>query len=370
MNALRVALPLVLLAGGCTSAAAPVGRPMDPPPSRASWADRLRDIFACRSYAQVTGFLDRLRELPPRTPRSAGGGCYQRGSQALVFDDLFPLDDTFSLYLVWNGRDPSQGIRSVEIVGFQDLRPRIPPDLYDAVLAVHRSPTAVQPWSIDPVLLVRAVNTLQPLGARARLALTAYLDLARGLSFEEQRKHAVDVSRILPVVQLLGTSPAAFGLGPGGLGDPGPALWPLFPLTLEQGLPFLVEPQDLPGASPEEVLHRLGPGFTVRSSLLVPTGNPVEAAETLFHSPRWTALLEVSEPGHPRQSVRGAKELRMLVRSQALEALAPVYRPPEDFIPKNCCEDPSEGAWREVVEQVRALGIRWDPERQDFVRPP
>jgi hypothetical protein len=286
----------------------------------------------------------------------------------MVFDDLFSLDGTFDLYLVWNGREQEKGIRSVEVVSFQDLKPRLPPEFYEAVLAVHRSPTANNPWSIDPVLLVRAVNTLQSLGARATGALKAYVELAKGLSFEEQRKHAIDVSRILPVVQLLGTKPVAFGLGSGGGADPGPALWPLFPLTVEEGLPFLVETQDHPAARPAEVLNRLGPDFTVRAGPLVPAGNPVDAADALFHSPRWTALLQASDPGQPRQSVRGAKELRMLVRNQALEALAPVYQPPEEFVPKNCCEDPSEGAWREVVEQVRALGIRWDPGRQDFVR--
>jgi hypothetical protein len=94
----------------------------------------------------------------------------------------------------------------------------------------------------------------------------------------------------------------------------------------------------------------------------------VELLETLVSSQRWESLLSAESIGIMKQDAGGAKRLRLLVRSQALEALAPVYRPPQDFYPKNCCEDPSEAEWRRVVEEVRALGIHWNAQLQEFVR--
>jgi len=362
----RPLLPLaVLLLASCAGAPSPGV----PAATRAEWAERAQGFFACRSYARVNEFLDRIRPLPPRRPRSGGGGAYQLPGRPMVFDDLFPLDGTFDLYVVWNGKGPEDGARSLEVVGFGDLKPRIPPEYYEPVLALHRSPTPRDAWSVDPVLLVRAVNALRALGPRARAALAAYVELDRGLSFEERRKYAIDVYRILPVLQLLGPSPRAFGVGgAGGLADPGPALWPLFPLAVEQGVPFLVQTEYLAAGPGEDVSKRLGAALEVRAEPLEPAGNPAEAAEALMASPRWGALLEASDPWNPKQTARGAKDLKMLVRTQALAALASVYRPPDDFVPKNCCEDPSEGAWRQVLEDVRALGVRWDPGRQDFVR--
>jgi hypothetical protein len=363
----RVLLGSLLLLTSCASAPPPP--PLQEEAARRDyWREQVQGIFACRSHAAIDSFLDGIRRLPPRRPRSLGGGSYQIGNQPKVDTDLFALDETFDLYLVWNGKDQEQGIRSVEVVGFVDLRPKIKPEYFDALQALHRCPSARSYWSFDPVLVVRAVNAFLALGTEAGPALRSYRDLARGLSFGEARKYSIDECRIFPVIQLLGTRPSPFLLGNGGVANPGSGTWPYFPLALERDIPFMVVSGYTLLGQPEDVIGRLGPPLALRSERLVPGGNPVEVAQMLTTSPRWEALLSAESAGIPKQDARGAARLKWLVRSQALEALAPVYHRPDEYVPKNCCEDPSEASWRQMAEEVRALGIRWDRERQDFVR--
>ena len=144
---------------------------------------------------------------------------------------------------------------------------------------------------------------------------------------------------------------------------PDATLWPHFPFTLEQGLPFLVNsfsggPLDL--EKPAFADRRVEP--------LAPAIDPVEAVELLTASPRWEALLTASDRLHAAPTRKEATQLKYLVRVQALQALAPVYTPPPDEPPQDCCKDPQEARWARIVEEVRALRLRWDPTRQDFVR--
>jgi hypothetical protein len=346
--------------------------PPTPPPGESArrdfWREKVQGVFACRNREALGEFLNRIRTLPPRRPANLGGGGYQIGDAPMVYDELYSLDETFDLYLIWNGKDQEQGVRSVEVVSFADLRPGIKPEYFNALQALNRCPSAMNYWSFDPVLVVRAVNAFWAMGAQAAPALRAYLDLARRLPLEEARKYSVDEFRLFPVVQLLGKRPSPFLLGNGGVADPGPDSWPQFPLTLEQDIPFMVVSGYSLGGKPEDIAGRLGPDFTLRAGPLIPGGNPVELLETLVSSQRWESLLSAESIGIMKQDAGGAKRLRLLVRSQALEALAPVYRPPQDFYPKNCCEDPSEAEWRRVVEEVRALGIHWNAQLQEFVR--
>lgn len=356
MTACRAAiLPLLLLAA-CSSV--PSG---DENARRASWRDRVQGVFACHSLNDLDAFLDRIRPLPARRPRNAGGGSFRVGDQPTVYDDLFPLDETFDLYVIWNEEHPEQGIKSVEVVGFPNLRTRITPEHFDALQALNRSPSALNSPSFDPVQLVRAANAVQALGSQALPALKEYGALAKSMPYPEARKYGLDVNRLFPVLQLHSSQPSPFRLGAGGVRNPGAAAWPLFPVILEQDLPFMVVTDYILGGKPEDPVGRLGPGFLLKATPLAPARNPVEAVEALTSSSRWEALVK-ENPG------REAVESKRLVRRQALAALAPVYRAPEEYTRRSCCEDPAEAEWRQVVEEVRALGIRWDPERQDFIR--
>lgn len=349
-------LLLLLLASSCA------GSPLDDENARRThWREQAAGAFACRSRADLEAYLDRIRKLPDRRPRNVRGGSFRLlTTRPAVYDDCYTLDEDFDLYVIWNGREPEAGIRSVEVVAFSDLRPRFRPEHFDALQALHRSPTADRPATFDPVLLIRAVNAVQALGERARPALKEYYDLAKQMPFEDLRKYGLNEFKILPVVQILGSAPSPFQLGAGGVEIPA-SDWPLFPLTVEGDVPFLVVLEYMLFGLPEDPVRRLGRDLVPPGKPLAPTLDPVEAADRLTSSPRWERILK-------GQSARGAVELKQRVRRQALEAVAPVYRPPDEYHANTCCEDPSEAAWRQVVDEVRGLGLRWDSARQDFIR--
>jgi len=300
-------------------------------------------------------FLDRIRTLPPRRPVVSGGGSYSIGTAAMVYDELCPLDDDYSLYLVWNGVKQEDGVRSIEVVGFGDLRPRIRPEYFEAMRALSRIRFG------DLVSLIRAVNTFQALGSEALPALRAYRDLCRALSFEDARKHGLDELLLVPVVQLLSAKPQFFPQDDSDVRDPGPGSWPRFPYCLEHDIPFLVSTGVSSVGPRPDVTRLLGADVVPRAAPLAPTLDPVEAAETLLTSPRWEEFLRF-------QSAGVGDRQKKTIRRQAIETLAPVYRPPDEFRPKSCCGDPSEAEWRQIVEEVRALGVHWDPAHQEFIR--
>ena len=357
---IRSAVVSCFLLAACSSAP-PAGPPQGETARRDYWREQVQGAFACHGRNDLDVFLDGIRRLPPRRPRNAGGGSFRVEDQPTVYDDLFPLDEVFDLYVVWNAEEPEKGIKSVEVVGFPDLRARINPAIFDALQALNRSPSAFNGASFDPVLLVRAANAVRALGSQGLPALKAYYDLATQAPYEVARKHSLDAFRIFPVIQLCGSNPSPFRLGAGGVRNPGAATWPLFPMILEQDVPFMVVTDYALGGLPEDPLGRLGPGRSLNPTVLAPVLDPVEAVEALTSSSRWEALAK-------EQPAREAVELKRRVRRQALEALAPVYRAPDDDARRSCCEDPAEAEWRQVVQEVRALGIRWDPQRQDFVR--
>jgi hypothetical protein len=277
---------------------------------------------------------------------------------------LYSLDDTYSLHVVWKDSAARRGIRSADVVGLPDLRHRIDPDLFDAVSAIHRSPSAQGGLGFDPLPLIRAVNALQPLGKEKALkALRAYCTLARKLSYAEVRKYSVDEYRILPIVQILFESPSGhmpeFALGGPDVPSPGKDLWPLFPLAVVQDVPFMVvsgyflagRPQD----AEDHLRLDLGP---LRSSPLSPRATALEAADELTESGAWKALkLQPGEVGRKRWQIR----------HQALRLMASIFSLLPEESSSDCCVDPTETQWRAAVARARSAGVVWSPELHDFI---
>jgi hypothetical protein len=318
-------------------------------PERQAWIEKTRAI---------PGSWGR-RELEAFGPHLDGGG-FSAGSAPLSYFDLYALDETYGLYVVWEDADVRKGIRSTEVVSFRDLRPRIDPELYEAVVAIHRSPSAQRGLDWSPLRLIRAVNALQALGKEKALrALRAYARLARELPREDGFKYQVDECRVHPVARLLFESPAPFLLGAGDVAPPGGTAWPLFPIVMVQDVPFmLVSGYMLEGRrqSAEEYLRTpLGP---LRETPLAPRGTALEAADELTQSEAWKAL-------HLGPGNEGRK--RWQIRAQALGASGAVFARRPEEISNDCCVDPTETQWRATVERAKSAGILWSPEIQDFI---
>jgi len=271
----------------------------------------------------------------------------------VTYFNVYSLDQTTALYLVWKSEDPARGIRSTELVAFSDLKGRVDPALFDAIAAIHRSPSAQQGLAFDPVPLIRAVNTLQALGKEKALkALRAYSRLARDASPEEVHKHSLDEYRILPILLLLFDGMPGYRIGAGDVDVD-------IPVVLIQDLPFmLVAGYALDGRPPDPADYLRRATGDLRASPLAPRALPMDAADELTRSPVWKGLkLGAGNEGRKRWQMR----------RQALEAAGTVFSLRPDETTSDCCVDPTETQWRAAVDRAKEAGIVWSPEIQDFI---
>jgi len=351
----RALLVCLLLASACAAPsrpapAPPVERPPEVDKEKAFWKEKILGIQPSWGRKELQDFLDGIRVSS--THRSVfldGGGS---GSPTIWYN-LYSLDSTWGAYVVWNEIEGAKGIRSAEVVGFPDLRHRIDPDLFDAVSAIHQSPSAQRGLEFSTVSLVRAVNALQPLGReQAVKALWSYYRLARALSAEEARKYSLDEFRLHPILQLLFQGISGYRLGGGDVDVD-------YPVVVVQDVPFmLVSGYTLMGR-PLDAAEYLGQATThLRASPLLPRTTTLEAADELIRSPLWKGL-------NLGAGMEGRK--RWQIRRQALWASSSVFalRPEESS--SDCCVDPTETQWRAAVDRAKAIGIVWSPEIQDFI---
>ena len=350
----------LLLLSACATPPAP--RAVDP---RLVWTERIQAAIQLSwGRKELENLLDEIRTPGTQRPSRLDGGGFSIDAAPMTFYDLYSLDETFSLYVVWRGEDARRGIRSMEVVGLPDLGRRIDPELVEAVAAIHRSPSAERGLEFGSLRLIRAVNALQLLGKEKALkALWAYDRLAHDLSYEERQKYQVDEYRILPLVRLLFEGPGGrrppFLLGAGDVADPGDDSWPLFPIVLVQDVPFMmVSGYALAGKAQSASAHLRGELGPMRAAPLAPRATPLDAADELTQSAVWKSLK--LGPGN-----EGRKKWQ--IRRQALGAVASIFalRPEESS--NDCCVDPTETQWRAAVERAASSGLIWSPEIQDFI---
>lgn len=340
---LRAALLCLLLPSVSTSAQDRLGE----------WVEKTRPIRPAWGRKELEEFVNNIRVASAHRPTYLGGGGFARGTGPMTHFNVYSLDDTYALYLVWKSEDPARGIRSTEIVAFSDLKGRVDPLLFEAIEAIHRSPSAQQGLAFDPIPLIRAVNALLPLGKEKALkALRAYARLARDASAEEVHKHSLDGCRILPLALLLFEGMPGYRIGEGDVDVE-------VPVVLVQDVPFmLVAGYTINGKPPDPAEYLQQATGALRASPLAPRGLPLEAADELLRSPLWKTLK--LGPGS-----EGRKKWQM--RRQALEAAGTVFSLRPDETTTDCCVDPTETQWRAAVERARGAGIVWSPEIQDFI---
>lgn len=331
---------------------------------RAGWKDKLRAIQPTWGRKELTAYLETVRFPVAHRPDVLHGGGFGTGS-GLTFFEVYSLDQTTSLYVVWNSENSAKGIRSTEAVRFADLKDRVDAELFDAISAIQRSPSAQHGLGFAPVPLIRAVNALQALGKeKAVQALRAYCRFARALTAEERNKHVVDESRILPILRLLFPQPPGgmteWGLGIPDVPPPPARLWPDYPLASPQDVPFMVVSGWQPATGrPKEAEDqlRVDPG-PLRPEPLSPKVTPLEAADQLTQSEGWKALrLQAGDEGRKKWQIR----------RQALAAVSSVFSLLREESSNDCCVDPTEPQWRAAVDRAKGSGLIWSPEIQDFI---
>ncbi len=163
----------------------------------------------------------------------------------------------------------------------------------------------------------------------------------------------------MPHVRLLLKGPARpFVLGEGDSAAAAGDAWPLFPIVLVRGIPFMMISGYSLDGKPQRAAEHLRPDLGPLRPPLAPAVSTLEAADELTDSPAWKALR--LGPGN-----EGRK--RWQVRRQALRAVGAVFAPRPDETTNDCCVDPTEPQWRATVGRAASSGLLWSPELQDFI---
>jgi hypothetical protein len=242
-----------------------------------------------KTHEEITVDLEKRRRTPLFDAESWG--------DQVADHRLYYLDDAWQLNVQFNGKTALTAV----IYGIADEE--IDEDLYGAVKAIHNSPR-VYGGAFNPLGLIRAVNTLHPLGKeRAIDALRAYFQLSR-----RRHDHLFDEQRIFLIVRVLfdGEMPRMNIGGP----DADETGWPLFPITVVDDVPFMVcNGYSLTGKAEPASSHidYVEKSCSFRAKPLAPTSSPAVAAAKLL-----TAHPEI-KAYHRRQ-----------IQEQSMRAVQPV----------------------------------------------
>ncbi len=208
----------------------------------------------------------------------------------------------------------------------------------------------------DGVALIRAVNALRSLGKERALAvLEKYVELTRDAGYFHDPDVVFWIIRVLfePIRLDERIPEPGVAVSLVGRNSAEAMRWSLIPMALSADIPFMVGHQIGMGGVPEHPsshirwarLHGV-----IRDDALVPTANPLAAAEAILGSQRFQALDDF------------ARSLAtMSIRSQALamvEGLLP---------PTGQRDNVRDDQWKSLLKAAAERGIHWDAKSEQFV---
>jgi hypothetical protein len=214
------------------------------------------------------------------------------------------------------------------------------------------------------VELIRAVNALQPLGKeRALTVLQKYAELTRSFDYGSDQEIVFWIIRLLfkPIRPEDRIPPPATGVSL----DERPLRlerrpfveelnWPLNPLAVSADVPFMVGTRVGAGSGQSELpstyidwarLHGV-----IRDGPLVPTANPVAAAETILESYKFMGLDDFSR-------AEATKAIRLQASAMVEGLLQPI----------RASEAARNDRWRALLRVAEERGIHWDAKGEQFV---
>jgi hypothetical protein len=254
--------------------------------------------------------------------------------------------------LRWTDRTPvlPQSMTTVVLAG--------PATMSESVRLIHACPSQIG-WRHDPVALIRAANHLRSLGKkRAIFALRDYLRLARDRRHGRLERNADDIETA-DVSSLDLLVPLAFGATDGPRADEWRNRGHL--ISLAGDIPFHTIRFDGGSGGPPRVAWLIDwaeADGQLRDKPLRPTDRPLDAADELFN--------RIATP-QQRES-RSWPRLKEHLRWQALGM---VYRLLGEDNPPTVHDKRlhDEEGWSRLKARAIELGIRWDEQRQEYVRP-
>jgi hypothetical protein len=255
-----------------------------------------------------------------------------------------------------------------------------PPHLPRTLQLINAAP-GLSTDTYDPVALVRAVNHLHSLGKEKVLAaLREFNGIAEGNPWavpgaerDPANIDTSDVTCICLIVRLLFEPAWQAGAPPlvASTGFPPPPaqdekLWPLYPLALQDDLPFLLFPgvACVPAIPPiGELLRWAECNGKLRTRPLRPADNPLVAVDRLCALPQIARLFG----GEPRLKP-GLTRWYLGLDQQAWRVIQHVVGPWPSSERERCRKDyVTEADWERHKRIAEAFKIRWDEKRQVYV---
>lgn len=225
--------------------------------------------------------------------------------------------------------------------------------------AINGAPSVSPSYDWNPVMLVRAVNHLHSLGKTKAIAeLREFMKIA-GDGWTKRDPgdiETADYQCVFPIVRLLFEPQNASESVPWmriGAMLPMPrgedqSLWPLFPLAIQDDLPFILINGVTLGGYPQHPYVHVDwaeKNGRLRAKPLRPADDPIASVERLARLPQTRRLF--NDDWH-----------YALLRRQAWEAIAHLVRVPVND---------SDSAWEVHKKAAAKLKIRWDVDKQNYV---
>lgn len=347
--------------------------------SQAAQADRSREEFAAAMAkikegtpeSEVLALLGKPDDI--RTKFDPGGISRVGTKEIWCYDAKghlgFPT--LGCIYIDENGR-------SQEVFGGQGQPPK--PGLFkeeelrELLCILDTTPEPEGYFHYNPLLVIRIVNTLQPLGAeKASAAIGEYIRVSDEFAYHREG--------IFLVLRVLFDVPETIDPNKVGLGMPSPAYpkdphqIPRFPVALVDDIPLMLAGGYSYEGSPismEDVLEFFKVNGRLHPQPLTPSKDPLGALKHLMKSSQWIyADRTLQDPYSMKMTDMNDGEKDM-IREQLLRLIDSVYRLPAnalgDRLPCPCGGgESSDSAWKRYVGDVAALKIKWDTKQNEYV---
>ena len=326
-------------------------------------------IKAGMTHAEVERLIQRLRPGDGfNDAASLGKGLTI--SRYTLGDGTYLLLEYRNVADRWGNLGDNDKVATVQVLHFDDLKKQVPEDLFQAVRLIHLS-SSVAGYNFDSTSLIRAVNGLYPLGKQKALKVLGAYHALNGDDWDRQFRYDLDEQRIflvlrllfvrtdgesqMPCMQIGATSPEV---------EPENKDWPLFPLTVQNDIPFcLSSGYSLAGEAESPLRHvdYCEKNCTLRKLPLRPSASPLQAMQSICAAEQWHRLFRKEGEGDSTE---------YLLRLEALRAVSNITRKPSDmreFCPTCVSKKDADKAWGQYLGDNRLMNAKWDAERQQFV---
>ena len=355
--------------------AEPSTRDEAPLPDRRAFANIMAQVERGMTAAEVRNLVGRPDEIDLRRANSGEWesfgrtwryGVNGRGTCPTLGWVMFDREGTV--------QSVAGGTSSLTVAGGPTSPP--PPELMDErelrrLLRLLSDVPPCRGLGYDPASLIRAVNTLRPLGKERALAvIREYLRVGGGES-------------MFLVLRVLFEVPDEPGHMPRmSIGAPyppepkDPTLVPRFPLVIQDDIPLMLVRGYLvagAGSGPEPHVRYFQEHGTLRSKPLRPGGDPLAALDRFVASPQWLYEAKYAPGYNPRGvqvvqfSALDVANGRHMIMDQLLHLVADVYPLPQDRFGGILPFRGAEARWRKIKSEVAKLKLRWDPQTNRYV---